>query len=390
MRQIAFWLSLLLIFAIPWENSAKFDGIGSLAKLLGVATAGIWVAMVARSGELRRLRPFHIGALLFVLWNGLSVLWSVDIGGTFLRTITYAQTLVLVILLWDLYRTPEALRAGLQAFVLGAFVCVGLLGHAYFFEGGADARRLTVMGFNPNVAAFGLVLALPMAWYLARLDVVSRSARLWRWLNLAYLPLAMLAMVQTGARSAMASAVVAFGFMILSLGQLRPVARVTFLVAVLASPALALPFVSWEKLQRIASTSDEVSDGTFGGRHATWAEGMQLMAAHPWLGIGSGGFTVAAVETRKAPHNFVVALLVEVGIVGFVLFAGVMLWTGLDALKQDRWLRRLWLTLLVMWVLNAAVHNYEDKKHTWVLFSLVAVGAGLVQREPEAVGAELR
>ena len=50
MRQIAFWLSLALIFAIPWENSAKFEGLGSLAKLIGVAVAGAWAAAVARTG----------------------------------------------------------------------------------------------------------------------------------------------------------------------------------------------------------------------------------------------------------------------------------------------------------------------------------------------------
>jgi O-antigen ligase len=382
MRQIAFWLSLLLIFAIPWENSAKFDGIGSLAKLIGVAAAGLWAAALAHSGEFRRFRLFHVLALLFILWNGVSVLWSVDVDGTIERARTYAQTLVLVIVLWDLYRTPESLRAGMQAYVLGAFVCVGLLAHAYFFQGGADARRLTAVGFNPNVAAFGLVLGLPMAWYLARLDEAWRRKRLLRWLNLIYLPAAMLAMVQTGARSAMASSLFAFAFMALSLRHLNPTTRVAFVLAIIAGPVLALPHLSLEKIERIASTSDEVGDASFGGREAVWGEGCELLASHPWLGIGSGGFTTAAVETRKAPHNFVVSLLVEVGIIGFALFAAVLVGTAFGALGQERSLRRLWLTLLVIWVLNAAVHNYEDKKHTWVYFSFVAIGAGLAERKP--------
>ena len=382
MRQIAFWLSLLLISAIPWENSAKFDGVGSLAKLIGVALAVMWAAAVARSGEFRGFRLFHGLALLFMLWNGVSMLWSVDVDGTAERARTYAQTLVLVVVLWDLYRTPESLRAGMQAYVLGAFVCVGLLAHAYFFQGGADARRLTAVGFNPNVAAFGLVLGLPMAWYLARLDETWRRKRLLRWLNLIYLPAAMLAMVQTGARSAMVSALFAFAFMALSLGRLKPSTRVAFLVAVVAGPALALPYLSLEKVERIVSTGDEVGDASFGGREAVWSEGLELLAARPWLGIGSGGFTTAAVETRKAPHNFVVSLLVEVGIIGFSLFAAVIAATALAALRQERWLRRLWLTLLLIWVLNAAVHNYEDKKHTWVYFSFVAIGAGLAERKP--------
>jgi O-antigen ligase len=112
-----------------------------------------------------------------------------------------------------------------------------------------------------------------------------------------------------------------------------------------------------------------------------WGEAAELLASRPWLGIGSGAFTAAAVETRKAPHNFVVSLLVEVGIIGFSLFAAVIVATGLMALRQDRWMCRLWLAMLLMWALNAAVHNYEDKKHTWVLFSFVAIGAGLPQRD---------
>jgi O-antigen ligase len=384
MRQIAFWLSLLLIFAIPWENSAHIEGLGSLAKLIGVAAAGMWIATVARSGEFRRLSLFQTTAILFILWNGVSVLWSVDIDSTLERAITYAQTLALVIILWDLYRTPESLRSGMQAYVFGAFMCVALLAHVYFYGGGADARRLTAEGANPNVLAFGLVLALPMAWYLARLDSASRAGLWLRLANLAYLPAACLAIVLTGSRAAMGSALVALGFMVFSLSQLRPLGRVLLLAVVIGSPALALPYFSPETIERISSMTYEVGDGSYGGRNVVWREAAELLASRPWLGIGSGAFITAAVETRKAPHNFVISLLVELGIIGFSLFVAVIVVTGVMALRQDRWMCRMWLALLLMWVLNAAVHNYEDKKHTWVLFSFVAIGAGLTQRDRNA------
>ena len=86
--------------------------------------------------------------------------------------------------------------------------------------------------------------------------------------------------------------------------------------------------------------------------------------------------------TTQPPRRSRGFTLVEVGIIGFALFAAVIASTALGALAQERWLRRLWLTLLLIWVLNAAVHNYEDKKHTWVYFSFVAIGAGLVERKP--------
>ena len=45
-----------------------------------------------------------------------------------------------------------------------------------------------------------------------------------------------------------------------------------------------------------------------------------------------------------------------------------------------------WIAMLLMWALNAALHNYEDKKHTWVLFSFVAIGAGLPQPGQNSAG----
>ena len=125
----------------------------------------------------------------------------------------------------------------------------------------------------------------------------------------------------------------------------------------------------------------EVGDGSYGSRHLVWGEATELLGSRPWLGVGSGAFIAAAVENRKAPHNFALSILVELGIIGFALCVAVLVATGLGALRQDRWLCRLWLVMLVMWVMNAAVHNYEDKKNTWVFFSFVAIGAGLSPRD---------
>jgi hypothetical protein len=74
----------------------------------------------------------------------------------------------------------------------------------------------------------------------------------------------------------------------------------------------------------------------------------------------------------------VLSLLAELGVSGFGLFAAILVTAAVLALRQ-RGAAAMWLTLLVVWFLNAITHNYEDKKVTWMLFMLIAIGAGLQQ-----------
>ena len=68
LRVIAFWLSLFLIFIIPWENGAVISGIGPVARWLGLMTTGFWLGVVLITGRFRRLHPFpHFSYDLFVV-----------------------------------------------------------------------------------------------------------------------------------------------------------------------------------------------------------------------------------------------------------------------------------------------------------------------------------
>jgi hypothetical protein len=42
-----------------------------------------------------------------------------------------------------------------------------------------------------------------------------------------------------------------------------------------------------------------------------------------------------------------------------------------------------------MWAIGAAVHNFEDRKQTWLVFALIAVGAALPRRQPSPPTVEL-
>ena len=193
MRRIAFALSLVFIFLIPWEGMVRLPW-GTVAKVLGLAVGGFWMTTIIFTGRLRKIHPFHVMVCLFVLWNAVSVFWSANPNRALAHLRTWTQTLVLVFILWDLYTTRAAVLAGLQAYILGAYVAIGSAVYNYFTGNVyyTNYQRFSPGETNPDGFGFILALGIPLAWYLAGSKSTSRLGPLWRFVNYAYIPAAFL------------------------------------------------------------------------------------------------------------------------------------------------------------------------------------------------------
>ena len=123
-RKITYWLSLVLIFIVPWEDSLSITAVGSLTRLTGLVVAGCWFMTILSEGRFRKPHLFHAFVLFFFLWNIVSYMWSIDIDRTFERIKTYRQIFLLMLIIWELFKEPADLIAGLQAYILGAYVCI--------------------------------------------------------------------------------------------------------------------------------------------------------------------------------------------------------------------------------------------------------------------------
>jgi hypothetical protein len=163
MRTVTFWLSLVLIFVMPWENIIEIRSLGTLAKGTGLLMMVFWAATVLVTGGFRKPRPFHLVVFLSVLWNAVSILWSVNVDRTVGHLLTYFQIFGLVLILWELYTTPAALKAGLQAYVLGGYVSIGSLMANYTADIKAVSQRYSATVFNANDLGLILALGLPVA-----------------------------------------------------------------------------------------------------------------------------------------------------------------------------------------------------------------------------------
>src|SRR5512146_2970785 len=98
MRRITYWLALILVFIIPWEDSISIPALGSIARLIGFVVAAFWAATMLLEGRFRKPHLFHVLALLFFLWNFLSIFWSLDTESTIQRIKTYSQVFLLLLI----------------------------------------------------------------------------------------------------------------------------------------------------------------------------------------------------------------------------------------------------------------------------------------------------
>jgi O-antigen ligase len=366
-----------MVFTMPWEDVASFPGAGSVSRLVGLMVAGTWVVSVVTTERMRAPRAPHLFAVLFVLWNACTLMWTADGPATQERVFTYAQDLVLMVIVWDTVTTLGKARQTLFVYLAGCYVTavslvVNLMAGKEDYHG-----RATVGTFNPNDVSMILALGLPVAGYL----VMSAGRGPWLAFRLAfgllYIPLSGFAILVTGSRTALAALIPGIAYLAYRLARRRPGLAIGSLGALALLSVLAYPLAPPAVRLHLAGTESEIASGDLNERAGIWAEAIRLIHDHPVLGIGAGAFREAAVGANKVGHNFVLSLLSEVGAVGFGLFLALLVTALLSLRHMPPLLREMWLALFSAWLLAALLHNWEYRKQTWLFLGLVTVCGAL-------------
>jgi len=388
MRTIAFMLSLVFISFIPWEGVIELPSLGTAAKLIGSAMAACWLASVVITARVRKPGLFHIMVCFFVLWNAVSVLWSANPDMTVTQAMRWVQLLGMVFILWDLYTTRAALLAGLQAFILGEYVTIGIALENYF---SGEAFYTFYQRFSPstqtNPDGFGfiVVLGIPVAFYLAASENSTRMGGLLKLVNYGYIPAAFVGLALSGTRAALVASLPGMVFGLAVISRLRLSARVAALLLLTSAAFILIPYVQpLRSFQRLGTTYSEITEGDLNNRTNNWRQGLASFAEHPFLGVGSSMYYTVNRWDSSA-HNSFLSVLVEVGLVGFALFGFILTLAVIGAWRQPKWEARFWLTTLSVWAIGASSLTYEHRKATWLFLSLVIASAALSRNRDEMV-----
>ncbi len=376
MRKLAFILSLVLIFTIPWEDAFTFAGVASLTRYVGILTLLVWLATVVMKGKVRRPNVFHIILILFLLWNIASLFWTFASSETIQQIMTYVQLLALTLIIWDLYGSSKELISALQAFILGEYVAIFSTIYNYIrgqqisiYSGG----RYAGVG-NANDLALVLTLGLPIAWFLATSIEIQKYPKIFRLLNIVYVPLAMFAIILTGTRTAIFAVIPALAYIISRFYRLKPIVRVSFFVAILGALFWFQSAIPKSTIERLESVFNSISTGDLGGRLNLWRQSMLIFQTHPIIGIGSGAL-FSPFELGSVAHNTFLSILAELGLVGFAFFMCLLGVVVLQAIRQKKDFARLWIVILAIWTIGVFTLTWEYRKVTWFLFTLIVVAA---------------
>jgi len=382
LRSAAYGLLWLFVFAMPWENSLVFEGLGQVTRVLGILTMLVGIVAVLEQGKLRRLTFGHVLVLAFVSYVSLSALWSIDVERSTLFIRTYVQVTWTAWLVWEFARDRECQTGLMNAYVAGGFVAVFLVlldfSHARPLR--HVEQRFSAQGFNPNDLAFALAIGLPLALYQAsRPGHLGRRALCW-----AYLPVCTLGVALTGSRGGMVVGIA--GIALCAPLLFRPARLQTTVAALalaLAGAFFAARVVPEATIARLFSARAEVAGGDLNGREEIWREAWRSVPERPLLGAGVGAF-VATDTARLSAHNTYLNLLVEDGIVGALLFLGILAYIFAAAMRVEGSEKVLWLAVLTSWAIGVTVAAWEAARPTWFLLAMALAaanrpGKGLVQ-----------
>ncbi len=388
MRKITFVASLILIFFIPSEDSISTASLGSIARLAGIIVAGLWLATIVLEGRFRKPGLFHVLVLLFFLWNIVTIFWSPDAESTVSRVETYAQIFLLLLIYWDLFQKPEQLMAGLQAYVLGAYVLIGST--IYNYAAGNIAvqyeGRYSATGVNANDVALMLILGLPIGLPIAMELFFGASRNLRRTvlqvIDLLYVPLSIFTIILTGSRTSII-AVIPFGIFLLGTQRIKVGHKIVFLAMLAVCLLALLPFIPQTVIDRIGTVGSSISEADLGGRVTMWRLSIAVLAQHPIFGVGGG-----AIDGMigGAVHNTFISVATETGFIGFVLFLSILGYIVFKMAVLPKGTAPLWLTIFLTWAIGVFSLSWEFRKATWIILILIVIEGSFGKQEVQPDG----
>lgn len=384
MRNLPFIALVAFIFSIPWQDVVFLPGNFAVSRILGIVLIFAGLGSMVRGGVLKIRRPsLMVGfTVLFVVWALFSSLWSINVGGGLFTSLIYIQLAIMVFLVWQLCRTEQQHRILLQAFVLGAYVLAGSTVYGYltnpFVANSMQSyERYTGIGGNANGIAAIMALAIAIAWYLS---VVQHNSLL-RWINLIYVPTAVLGVILTASRGGAIIAVISLAVIPFTFGHTNLVRKITVSLTLIIMTIVVINLIPAANFERLAETSTEITEGNVSNRSQIWEAGLQAYSETPFLGIGIGSFreAVTPILGYSIPaHNAYILILTEMGPVGLALFLLAFLVTLLPLLRLPSPDRAFYIILWLALAVSILPSNDENAQHVWALLALMTTRSAYV------------
>lgn len=382
--------AVLLVVALPFEGTINFGPVASGGKALAVLTfVSLAVPLLTDQKLFERFQrlwqqPLALAVLAFVLWAAVSILWASYKGEALRATLTLLGVLGLMVVVGLLEKRYLVLAWTCLVFVAALSVPTGYILPVPEGSDMAVSGRFGPGGTGPN--GYGCLMAI--VFFAGFFGLLRRRGMI------AFLlaPVFLYGIFATQSRTALAALAITplLALFIPRLaGRLgwRTLSMYVVGAAALAVMVLALPSVGGSAVERFTTLSQVQSEETWNGRWSNWQGALEVIGSDPLLGAGAGNYAYVAIEhstsvvahtARKAEvageaHNMFLSVASELGLVGLILFLGVLFFvfrTVLPIARRSDLGTGLFLGLVVFMIAGTTL-TWEHHKVVYVLFGSV-------------------
>lgn len=338
-----------------------------------VATRALWSAPVVMAFLLLALMVLRLGSSLDEAY-----------GSTKLQ-LYIADNLVFLVGAIFVGASRQSLRLffilTLAIVAAGAFLLVGELVTGTAQQQYSGRFAITAQQGAINLgrdSSNGALIAICLILMSSRLSV--------RLVAIAVLPVVLVSMLAAGSRGPVVAFLVGLLALIALTAASGRARRQLLLVAVvLVGAAVLVPIlVPGSAIGRSLSTIVGSASGlSSNGRSHLWSEAYAAFARHPLVGLGTGGF--AFVDPQQYPHNIVLEMAAELGVLGALAVLSMLfmmlrrfslLWRTTDG--TERMMVTLLISLFVSAIVNALFSGaVQDNADIWLWGGL---GLGMYTR----------
>jgi|GEM_PF-3790157 len=373
--------------ALPFE---QFSTAGvTVLKLAGGFAFVVWLLSHLGPHERIRWDPGLTLMTLFVVWGAVSYFWSMDPIRSMVKLQTYVLLLLSYFLVVNVIRNEKQFSAAMIAMWLGMLVLVisGALGLSTIRTDVEDSRLGGIVG-NANGYVAILVACIPACyWVFARTRVPFRRV---------ITAVALLAAGITSFYTKSRGGFISIGILFLTLLAFRQTRRraIGFVVLFLVLALRLAPLGLWQRMDESLQRGNVRTT-------SLWPAGLAAFAERPLLGSGLGTNAQALSRVRgggAVVHNSPLAVAIELGSVGLVLYCGLMVygtlrsWRAIATATRQGRTREAGFAI----VLLAGFFGYmttwfkgggmEYSKMVWVLLGLMSAHARILELPPGATG----
>jgi O-antigen ligase len=343
----------------------------TLSSALGAIAVFACVAHVLRYGRGRIASYPVVLWMAFLAWSLITVLWAIDPRHA-LSTGFIAASLVFLMVAVAVLRTDgadlDAMRVALIAsgIAVGGYALLLILGGQQLPWHGVDQRLAFGTGSDTHPNILAAALMAPLILSVERILIGGTrwmGARGWRLLGTAGAFFSFVAIVLTGSRGGVLSAVIAFVICLIHCRKLQSAkvmirrlttAVVTVALGLVVSVAVGLAVDPNGTVHRILQ-SDAIhrltnAGGGGSGRLDIWTAGILACETHCAWGAGLDNFpqtynqvfalsaATHDVGTSRAAHDIYLQAAVEVGFLGLtlLLLAAIAEWKALSRIALQR------------------------------------------------------